>query len=110
MTTLGLLDREPEVRMGRRSLRLLAALALLLPGCAATFWAGDRATTLGLGMSQAQAQQLLGPPRQVMRQQMQDMLVETWKYADQALVFQNGVLKEIRRYKAAPIPEIPGVD
>ena len=64
-------------------------------GCAATFWAGNRSTTLSLGMSKQQAQALLGSPQQIISQEVQGALVETWKYLDRILVFQNGLLYSI---------------
>lgn len=96
--------------MKRAVVGWLVAAQLGLAGCAATFWAGNHATTVGIGMSKVQAETLLGPPRQMMRQELNGVLVETWKYADRSLIFHDGILKEIRRYEAPKIPEIPGVD
>ena len=96
--------------MKRAVVGWLVAAQLGLAGCAATFWAGNHATTVGIGMSKVQAETLRGPPRQMMRQELNGVLVETWKYADRSLIFHDGLLKEIRRYEAPKIPEIPGVD
>lgn len=74
-----------------RKLFVLVMIAGTL-GCAATFWAGNRSTTLSLGMSKQQAQALLGPPQQAISQEAQGMVVETWKYLDRILVFRNGSL------------------
>lgn len=62
-------------------------------GCAATLWWGNTRTTLRLGMSKQQVQTLLGPPQQMMNQQLQGMLIETWQYLDRTVVFQNGVVR-----------------
>ena len=36
---------------------------------------------------------LLGPPQQMMVQELNGLMVETWKYLDRTLTFQNGVLQ-----------------
>ena len=73
----------------------LAGMILLLgiSGCATTLWWGNRSTTLRMGMSPQQAQALLGPPRQVLQQDLNGVMVETWKYLDRTLVFYNGILQ-----------------
>ncbi len=72
---------------------LIALCALALAGCAATFWVNDKSTTLNFGMSKQQVQQTLGPPQSVTTRQAQTMMVETWKYLDRTLQFQNGILQ-----------------
>ena len=80
--------------------RLWSRLFLMLTiaqtlGCAATFWAGNRSTTLRLGMSKRQAQALLGSPQQMISQEAQGAMVETWRYLDRVLIFRNGLLYSI---------------
>ena len=81
--------------MPKRVLPLLALVGLL--GCATTFWWGSpsnvRSTTLSVGMSKPQAQRLLGPPQQMLTQELNGMTVETWKYLNRTLTFQNGLLQ-----------------
>ena len=69
-----------------------AVVLVSLTGCAATLWWGKKQTTLRFGMTQQQVQTLLGPPQQVMSQQLQDMMVETWKYLDRTVTFHNGIV------------------
>lgn len=78
-----------------KAARALAAVVVAggLAGCAATFWWGKQSTTLGLGMSKQQVRALLGSPRQVMTQQLQGVIVETWTYLDRTLTFQQGALQ-----------------
>ena len=45
-----------------------------------------------MGMPQKQAHDLLGDPQSILQQPVNGVMVETWKYLDQTLVFQNGVL------------------
>lgn len=71
----------------------VAAVLMTATGCGATLRIGNRQTTVGLGMSRQQVQQMLGPPQTVMRQQFDDVLIETWKYADRTMTFRNGVLQ-----------------
>ena len=71
---------------------LLAAGLIGLTGCAATFWAGKQSATLNLGMSKERVQAMLGLPQDVVTQQFQDLMVETWKYLDRTVVFHNGIL------------------
>lgn len=70
-------------------------------GCAATFWAGNRSATLSLGMSKQQAQTLLGSPQQVISQDAQGIMVETWKYLDRILVFHDGLLYSVAAQSSA---------
>lgn len=79
----------------RRYVKLAVTLFLGFQcfGCAATFWCGNKATTLRLGMTAERAQKLLGQPQNVMRQQTQGLLIETWQYMDKTLTFHNGVLQ-----------------
>lgn len=76
--------------MIKRALVVIGLVGIL--GCAATFWAGKQSATLNLGMSKEQAQAVLGPPQDVVTQQFQDLMVETWKYLDRTVVFHNGIL------------------
>ena len=78
--------------MGKGKLVLVMGLVGVL-GCAATFWWGNKSTTLSMGMSKQQVQALLGPPQQMMVQELNGLMVETWKYLDRTLTFQNGVLQ-----------------
>ena len=78
----------------RREQNILITLFLLCVwGCAATFWVGNKSTTLRLGMSRQQVQALLGPPQQTMAHELNGMLIETWKYLDRTVTFQNGVVQ-----------------
>lgn len=77
--------------MARRVIGTIIVV-LLATGCAATFWAGNKSTTLSIGMSKQQAQAMFGAPQQVMSQELEGMMVETWKYMDRALTFHNGLL------------------
>ncbi len=74
-----------------RALVLASFVGVL--GCATTLWWGNKSTTLSLGMSKQQVQTLLGPPQQIIAQQLSGMMIETWKYLDHTLIFQNGVLQ-----------------
>ena len=78
--------------MRRAHLLLAVALAGVM-GCAAQLWWGNKTTTVRLGMSKRQVQALLGPPKDVMVQELQGMMVETWKYFDRTVTFQNGVVQ-----------------
>jgi hypothetical protein len=81
--------------MGRQAMQaVLAGLALVgVMGCGATVWWGKRSKTISLGMSRQQVQTLLGPPRHVLTQQLQGLMVETWKYLDRTVTFHNGVVQ-----------------
>ena len=81
-----------------RTMRWVVVWSLFgLLGCSATMWYGNllhpHSTTLSLGMSKAQVQTRLGAPQSVVTQQMQYMLIETWKYVDRTLTFHNGMLQ-----------------
>ncbi len=78
--------------MKKRSLVLMLMLAGVL-GCATTLWWGSKSTTLSFGMSKQQVQALLGLPQQTMTQELNGAMVETWKYLDRLVTFQNGVLQ-----------------
>ena len=76
----------------------LARLALVVSltatvGCAATVWYGNKSTTLRMGMTKRQAQELLGSPKDILQDQVEGVVVETWKYLDRTLTFHNGVLQ-----------------
>jgi hypothetical protein len=79
------------VRVIKR-IMLVALLLTMTTGCAATFWAGNQSTTFRVGMTKQQAQAMFGQPQQVMTQDLQGMMVETWKYLDRTLTFRNGLL------------------
>ena len=87
----------------RNPLVLMLILAGTL-GCAATFWAGNRSTTLSLGMSRQQARALLGPPQQMMVRDAQGLVIETWKYLDRLLVFHDGRLYSMTAQPAGTTP------
>jgi len=46
-----------------------------------------------MGMSKSQVQALLGPPQHIMAQELNGVMIETWKYLDQTLTFSNGILQ-----------------
>lgn len=74
----------------------LAAFIVAISGCAAGVWYGNpahpKSAVLHLGMSQQDARALFGPPQQATTQQFDRLLIDTWKYLDQTLVFHNGAL------------------
>ena len=72
---------------------LFLASCLGVLGCAARLWWGNRSTTLHLGMSQQQVQVLLGPPTQMTTQELNGVMVETWKYLDRTVTFANGLVQ-----------------
>ena len=78
--------------MSKRAVLVGVALTSVL-GCAATLWWGNKSTTLSLGMSRQQVQALLGPPNHAMAQELNGVMVETWRYLDRTLTFSNGVLQ-----------------
>ena len=84
--------------------RLALILPLLLLGCAASVWYGDRAATLTLGMSKKRVQELLGPPQGIMTQQLQGGMIETWRYIDRSVIFQNGILQSWTLGAGSPLP------
>lgn len=79
-----------------RRVILIVSLGGLL-GCATTFWWGSpthvRSTTLRVGMSAQQAQKLFGAPQQTLVQELNGVTVETWRYLNRTLTFQNGLLQ-----------------
>ena len=81
---------------------LLMALSAGCWGCGATVWWGNRTATLHLGMSKQQVQQMLGPPQDIMTQELNGMMVDTWKYVDRTVTFQNGVLRSWGTLQASP--------
>jgi len=86
------------VIQGRVKQTVIIGVSLLLAaGCATTFWWGSpsnvKSTTLSLGMSKPQVQAMFGRPRTIAVQQVNDMVIETWKYLNRTLVFQDGVLQ-----------------
>ncbi len=73
---------------------IVVGLALVgVMGCAAKVWSGNTSKTVSLGMSKQQVQALLGPPQQTMTQELQGMMVETWKYLDRTVTFHNDVVQ-----------------
>ena len=81
--------------MTKRAILILSMVGLM--GCATTVWWGSpsnvRTTTLSVGMSKQQAQALLGPPQRMMTRELNGVMIETWKYLDRTLTFQNGLLQ-----------------
>ncbi len=75
---------------------LACCCAAILTGCATQLWWGNRSTTLTMGMSQKQAHDMLGDPQSIMQQELNGVMVETWKYLDRTLVFHNGMLQSWR--------------
>ena len=73
--------------------RALPLLALSLVGCAATVRWNDHGQALRLGMTKRQAHALLGDPQDITVQRTQALLLETWKYVDRTLTFQDDVLQ-----------------
>ena len=70
---------------GRKFVLVLALFGVL--GCAAQVWWGRKTAILSLGMSKQQVQSLLGPPRDVMAQELSEMVVDTWMYLDRPVTF-----------------------
>ena len=78
-------------------MKQLCALALCLMmtglGCATTVWWGSHSKTLRMGMSEKQVHALLGDPQDMTTRHVDDLMIETWRYLDRTLTFQNGLLQ-----------------
>ena len=72
---------------------LSIVLSGLLAGCGLHLWWGNRSTMLAVGMSKQDVQTMLGRPQQVMAQELNGLLIETWRYASQTIIFQNGIVQ-----------------
>ena len=70
---------------------LAIALAAVL-GCAAQFRVGRQTTTLTVGMTKETVEGLLGTPNYTMVQELNGVLVETWKYLDRTVTFYDGIV------------------
>lgn len=77
----------------RVSVLALMMAILLANGCAATLWAGKRSTTLSVGMTKRQAQARFGSPQHIMSQELNGVMIETWRYLDRSLTFHDGRLQ-----------------
>ena len=84
---------------------LTMVMVVGLTGCATTFWWGNKSTTLSLGMTKEQVQALLGPPQQAIGQELNGMMVETWRYLDRIVTFRNGL---VYSWQAGPHAEEQG--
>ena len=66
-------------------------------GCATTLWYGTPSnvpsTTLRIGMTQREAAAMLGSPTDIIGQDINGVMVETWKYLDRTLTFRHGLLQ-----------------
>ena len=71
-------------------------------GCAAQVWMGNQSATLRFGMTKQQVAQTLGSPRDIVIQEVNGAMIETWKYVDRTITFQNGVLQAWTATVAAP--------
>jgi len=45
---------------------------------------------------------MLGPPQDIMTQELNGMMVDTWKYVDRTVTFQNGVLRSWGTLQTSP--------
>ncbi len=88
--------------------RTMVTMALAVTmGCATQVWVGNKSATLNLGMTKQQVAQTLGSPRDIIVQEMNGSMVETWKYIDRTITFNNGVLQAWTA--AVPMPTASSV-
>ena len=83
--------------------RAVVAMALAaIVGCATQVWVGNQTATLRFGMTKQQVAATLGSPRDIVVQEVNGAMIETWKYIDRTITFQDGVLQAWTAAVAAP--------
>ena len=81
--------------MMKRTVLVVSLVGVM--GCATTLWYGTpsnvQSTTLRIGMTQREAAAMLGSPKDIIGQDSDGVMIETWKYLDRTLTFQNRLLQ-----------------